>query len=128
MSYTTIDEYIEQFPKEIQEIMKEVRIIIKETIPEAKEKISWQMPTFTLHGNLIHFAANKNHLGVYPGPNAIGAFSEELAEYKTSKGAVQFPYAKPIPYELIVKLLKFSAAENITRAEEKAAKTKEDRN
>ena len=128
MSYTTIDEYIEQFPKETQEIMRELRIIIKETIPEAKEKISWQMPTFTLHGNLIHFAANKNHLGVYPGPNAIEAFAEELSEYKTSKGAVQFPYGKAIPYELIVKLLKFSAAENITRAEEKAAKTKKDRN
>lgn len=126
MSYSTIEEYIKQFPKEIQEIMEEVRNSIKETIPEAKEKIAWQMPTFTLHGNLIHFAAHKNHLGVYPGPNAIEAFSEELVEFKTSKGAVQFPYSKPIPYELLVKLVKFSAAENINRAEEKASKSKKD--
>jgi len=124
MTYETIDEYIEQFPNEIQEIMKEVRNVIKETVSQAEEKISWQMPTFVLNGNLVHFAAHKNHLGIYPGPAVIEVFAEELTEYKTSKGAIQFPYSKPIPYQLIVKLVKFNMQENNRRAEEKANQKK----
>lgn len=124
----TIDEYIETFPEDIQKILKEFKALIKEEIPEATEKISWQMPTFHHYGNVIHFAAAKKHTGLYPGPNAIVAYAKELEEYKTSKGAIQFPYAKPIPKELIKKIVRFSMDENLKHNEEKlAAKEKKDR-
>ena len=121
---TTIDEYILQFPPEVQEILKTVRKVINEAAPDAQEKISWQMPTFVLHGNLVHFAAQKNHLGFYPAPSGIEAFQQELSEYKGAKGSVQFPYKKPIPYELISRIVKFRVAENIKEAEAKAKKKK----
>ena len=118
----TIDEYIAQFPPDIQDMLTMVRNVINEAAPEAKEKISYQMPTFVLHGNLVHFAACKNHIGFYPTPSGIEAFKNELAEYKGSKGAVQFPLDKPLPYELISKIVKFRVAENTARAEEKMRK------
>jgi uncharacterized protein YdhG (YjbR/CyaY superfamily) len=118
-TFKTIDEYISQCPSEIQETLQTLRKVIKECEPQAEEKISWQMPTFVLHGNLVHFAAFKNHIGLYPGPNAIEAFKNEISGYKSSKGAVQFPIGKPMPYELISRMVKFSALENIRRAEEK---------
>jgi uncharacterized protein YdhG (YjbR/CyaY superfamily) len=123
-TFKTIDEYILQCPSEIQETLQTLRKVIKESEPEAEEKISWQMPTFVLHGNLVHFAAFKNHIGLYPGPNAIEAFKNEISGYKSSKGAVQFPIGKPMPYELISRMVKFSALENIRRAEEKLNKKK----
>lgn len=123
-TFKTIDEYISQCPSEIQETLQTLRKVIKESEPEAEEKISWQMPTFVLHGNLVHFAAFKNHIGLYPGPNAIEAFKNEISGYKSSKGAVQFPIGKPMPYELISRIVKFSALENIRRAEEKLTKKK----
>jgi uncharacterized protein YdhG (YjbR/CyaY superfamily) len=112
ITYNTIDEYILQFPPEVQEILKNLRKVIKESAPEAKEKISWGMPTYVLHGNLVHFAAHKRHIGFYPAPSGIDTFKQELAQYKTSKGAVQFPMDKPIPYELIKRIVKFRVAEN----------------
>jgi uncharacterized protein YdhG (YjbR/CyaY superfamily) len=117
--YKTIDEYILQFPPEVQEILETLRKVIKEAAPEAEEKMSWQMPTFALHGNLVHFAAHKNHIGFYPAPTGIDAFKNELAEYKGAKGSVQFPIKKPMPYELISKIVKFRVAENIKAADEK---------
>ena len=96
-----------------------LRKVIKESAPDAKEKISYQMPTFVLHGNLVHFAAFKNHIGFYPTPNGINAFKHELTEYKGAKGSIQFPIEKPLPYQLISKIVKFRVAENIKQAEGK---------
>lgn len=115
----SIEEYILEFPPEIQEILNKVRHVIKEAAPEAQEKISWAMPTFVLYGNLVHFAAYKNHIGFYPAPSGIEAFEHELSEYKGAKGSVQFPLNKPIPYELIKKIVEFRVDENKKLAEEK---------
>lgn len=90
--FTTIDEYILQYPPEIQGIMNTIRAAIRKAAPEAEEKISWGMATFVLHGNLVHFSAQKNHLGFHPAPTAIEKFREELSEYHCSKGTVQLPY------------------------------------
>lgn len=120
----SIDEYILQFSPEVQEKLQMLRKVINESAPEAQEKISWDMPTFVLHGNLIHFAAFKNHIGLYPSPSGIDTFKEDLAEYKGAKGSVQFPYKKPMPYELISKIVKFRVAENIKLAEDKSKNKK----
>jgi uncharacterized protein YdhG (YjbR/CyaY superfamily) len=117
--FNSIDEYISNFSPEIQETLKALREVIKEAAPDAEEKISWQMPTFVLYGNLVHFAVHKNHIGFYPGPSGIEVFKNELLGYKTSKGAVQFPIGKPMPYEIINKIVKFRVAENIKQAEDK---------
>lgn len=118
-SYNSIDEYILQFPPEIQRILKKIRDVIKKNAPEAEEKISYQMPTFYLNGNLVHFAAHKNHIGFYPTPSGIAAFENELSEYKRAKGSVQFPLDKPIPYELISKIVEFRVVENQKKANSK---------
>ncbi len=117
-----IDEYIAQFSPGIQSIMQTIRQAIREAAPQASEKISWQMPTFYLHGNLVHFAGNKSHLGFYPGASGVEHFMSELTEYKTSKCAIQFPYAKPLPLELIQRIVRFRVAENEAWAAEKANK------
>lgn len=122
--YETIDVYISQFPAEIQDTLNTLRKVIKEAAPDAVEKISYQMPTFALYGNLVHFAAFKNHIGFYPTASGIEAFKAELSEYKGSKGAVQFPKDKPLPYELISKIVKFRVAENMEKAESKLNKKK----
>lgn len=115
----TIDEYITNFPADIQEILVKIRNTIKKVAPAAQEAISYQMPTFKLHGNLVHFAAFKKHIGFYPTPSAIEAFISELAGYKTSKGAIQFPLDQPIPYGLISKIVKFRVKQAVDRAEAK---------
>jgi uncharacterized protein YdhG (YjbR/CyaY superfamily) len=112
-SYQTIDEYILLFPPEVQEKLQMLRNCIKEAAPEAEEKISWRMPTFVLNGYLIHFAAFKNHIGIYPGPYVIDVFRDRLTEYKVSKGTVQFPFIKEMPYELIAEIVRFKISENI---------------
>jgi len=122
--YKSIDEYILQFSPEIQEKLLSIRKVIKESAPDAVEKISWQMPTFFLHGNLVHFAAHKNHIGLYPGANGMEAFKSKLSEYKTSKGAVQFPFDKPMPYELISEIVQFKVSENKKEADIKLQKGK----
>ncbi len=114
--YKTIDEYIAQFSSEIQEKLNTIRKIIKETAPDAEEKISWQMPTFAQNGNIIHFAAFKNHIGLFPGSSGIEAFMEKLSEYKTSKGTIQIPFDKPIPVKLIKDIVKFRVKENLETA------------
>ena len=115
----SIDEYIFRFSLDVQGILEMLRKVIKESAPDAEEKISYQMPTFVLHGNLVHFAAYKNHIGFYPTPSGIDAFKDELSEFKGAKGSVQFPIEKPIPYELISKIVKFRVAENIKKSEDK---------
>lgn len=119
ITYESIDDYISRFSPEVQDILTTLREVIKESAPGAKEKISYQMPTFALHGNLVHFAAFKSHIGFYPAPSGIEAFKEELSGYKGAKGSVQFPIDKPLPYELIRKIVKFRVAENIKKAEDK---------
>ncbi len=106
-----IDDYIRQFPEELQIVLAQVRATIQKAAPDATEKISYQMPTFFLHKNLVHFAVCKKHIGFYPTPSAIGAFEKELAGYKTSKGAVQFPLDKPMPLALIAKMVKHRVKE-----------------
>lgn len=120
----TIDEYMMQFPKEIQEILQELRHIIKAVAPDAEEKISYGMPTFYLHGNLVHFAAYKSHIGFYPTPSGIAAFQKELSIYKSAKGSVQFPTHKPLPLALISKIVQYRVCENTNAGKEKSRNKK----
>ncbi len=119
IKFNTVDEYIMQFPNEIQDILQELRQLVKDAAPEAEEKISYQMPTYYLHGNLVHFAAYKNHIGFYPAPTGIEAFKEELSIYKNAKGSVQFPINKAIPFDLIRKIVEFRVSENKNMAVKK---------
>jgi len=119
MKFTTVDEYIAAFPKETQKILKEIRATIKAAAPNAEEKISYQMPTFFLNGNLIHFAAYKNHIGLYPTPNGIESFKKELSKYKGAKGSVRLPIDEPMPLKLITRIVKFRVAENLKKAKAK---------
>ncbi len=122
--FTSIDEYIGTFPEDVQKLLEEMRATIKAAAPEAVEKISYQMPTFFLKGNLVHFAAYKEHIGFYPAPSGIQAFQKELSVYKNAKGSVQFPIDKPLPLELVRRIVQFRVAENLKRAEEKSSKKK----
>jgi uncharacterized protein YdhG (YjbR/CyaY superfamily) len=115
--YRTIDEYIATFPEEIQRLLQEMRAVIRAAAPDAEEKISYRMPTFYLRGNLVHFAAHANHIGFYPTPSGIEAFQQELSRYQTSKGAVQFPIAEPLPLELVGRIVKFRVTESLQKAE-----------
>ena len=119
MSSQAIDEYIWKTPENVQEILQTLRRIIQEEAPEAQESFSYQMPTFVLNGNLVHFAAFKNHIGFYPVPSGITAFQQELSSYKQGKGSVQFPLNQPIPYELIRRIVRFRVAENLEKAKAK---------
>ncbi len=110
--FKTIDEYIETFPKDVQSILERMRQTIREAAPEAVESISYQMPTFKLNGNLVYFAAWKNHVGFYPGSSAIEAFKKELSPFKQAKGTIQFPLDKPISFDLVKKIVKFRVREN----------------
>lgn len=116
---TTIDEYISKFSEDTQAILKRIRKLIKEAAPEAEEIISYGMPTFYLKGNLVHFAACKNHVGFYPAPSGLKAFQTEISKYTHSKGAVQFPYNQELPVGLIKNIVKFRVEENITKAEKR---------
>ncbi|MFB7142292.1 iron chaperone [Gottfriedia sp. NPDC056225] len=123
-TFDTIDEYISQFQPEIQEKLQALRRTIKEIVPNAVEKISYQMPAFALNKNLVHFAAFKNHIGFYPGASGIAAFKEELSVYKGAKGSVQFPINEPLPFDLVKKIVKYREIEDIKKEEEKKQKKK----
>ena len=110
--FATIDEYIGTFAPEIQNLLQSIRKVISEAAPGATEKISYQMPTFFLKGNLVHFAAFKNHIGFYPTPTGVASFQEDFKNYKTSKGGIQFPLDKPIPLDLIRRIVEFRVREN----------------
>ncbi|HWQ21353.1 MAG TPA: DUF1801 domain-containing protein [Clostridia bacterium] len=114
-----IDAYIAQFPDEVQERLRTLRKIIRQAAPEAVERISYRMPTFVLHGNLVHFAAFKNHIGLYPAPSGVDAFIAELSAYRSGKGSIQFPMDRPLPAELIGRIVRFRVAENVRRADAK---------
>ncbi|MBE7170626.1 MAG: DUF1801 domain-containing protein [Williamsia sp.] len=109
--YTDTDSYIAGFPENTQRLLHEIRRTIREAAPEAAEKISYGIPTFTMGGNLVHFAAYDHHIGFYPGSSPVKAFEKELAGYKTSRGTVQFPLDKPLPHELISKIVQHGIAE-----------------
>ena len=109
---TTIDEYIRTFPPDIRKILEKLREIVHESAPDAEEAIRYGIPTFRLNGNLVHFAAYKNHIGFYPAPSGIEAFRNELAPYIHGKGTVQFPIDRPVPYDLLRKIVEYRAKEN----------------
>ena len=111
-----IDDYIAGFPPDVQKILQKVRATIKRAAPQADETISYQMPTFKLEGNLVHFAAFKNHIGLYPTPSGTERFRKELSSYETGKGSIRFPLDKPIPHDLIAKIVKFRVRENLEKA------------
>jgi len=112
---STIEAYIAQYPEDIQHILGKIRAVIREAAPEAVEKISYQMPAFHLNGNLVYFGVQKHHIGFYPTPSGIEAFKDKLSGYKWAKGSVQFPLNKPIPYDLIRKIVLFRVAENLKK-------------
>ncbi len=118
----SIDEYIAAFPPDIQAILQKVRETVREAAPGATEAIKYQMPTFVLKGNLVHFAAFKKHIGFYPAPTGIEEFRERLSVYKGAKGSVQFPLDMPIPYDLITDIVAFRVQENLARAAAKSKK------
>ena len=110
-----IDEYIADFPVDVQLLLQRVRTAIRKAAPKAEEAIKYQMPTFVLNGNLIHFAGYKNHIGLYPGSKPIEEFKDDLVKYRTSKGAVQLPLDKPIPVGLIGKITKSCVKRNLAK-------------
>ncbi|PSR52782.1 hypothetical protein AHMF7605_04210 [Adhaeribacter arboris] len=114
-----IDQYIQDFPPEIQERLQQLRTTIREITPEAEEKISYGIPTFYLQGNLVHFGAYKNHIGFYPAPSGIQAFQEELATYEGGKGTIKFPLNKPLPVDLIKKIVAYRVEKNLEKATSK---------
>ncbi|EPG75420.1 PF08818 domain protein [Leptospira fainei serovar Hurstbridge str. BUT 6] len=118
-NFKNIDEYIENFPEEVRTLLEDLRSTIVSSAPNAIEKISYQMPAFELNGNLVYFAAYKNHIGFYPTSSGIKSFQSELSQYKTSKGAVQFPLDKPIPLKLVSKIVKYRVKENMVNAKKK---------
>ena len=118
---TTIDEYIAAFPEKIRERLHEIRKAIRSAAPEAQEKISYRMPTFYQEGTLVHFAAYKNHIGFYPTASGITAFANELTEYKHAKGSAQFPHDRPLPIELINRIVTYRLAQNLGRAKRKSS-------
>jgi uncharacterized protein YdhG (YjbR/CyaY superfamily) len=117
-----IDQYVASFPNDVQEILEKIRMTIRKAAPDAEETINYQIPTFTLKGNLVHFAAFKEHIGFYPTPTGIDKFKKELSVYEGAKGSVKFPLDQPIPFDLIGKIVKFRVKENLARAEAKGKK------
>ena len=122
--FASIDEYIASFPADTRKILEELRATIKAAAPGAEEKISYQMPAFALKGNLVYFAAFKDHIGFYPTASGVEAFKKELSTYEGSKGTVRFPIDKPLPLKLIRKIVKYRVVENLKKAKVKSSKKK----
>ncbi len=121
----TIDEYIARFPPRVQDILEKIRRTVRKAAPGAEETIKYGMPTFTLNGNLVYFAAFNKHIGFYRAPTGVEEFERELAAYEQGSGSVQFPLDKPIPYPLISKIVKFRAKENQAKVKAKGKKRQE---
>ena len=109
----TIDEYIAQFPAEIRDILQKLRQVVREEAPQAEEAIRYRIPTFRLNGNLVHFAAFRDHIGFFPTSSGVAAFGDELSGYETSKGTIRFPLDRPIPLDLVRRIVRFRVAENL---------------
>jgi len=118
----TIDEYIAGFPPAVQKILQKIRRTVRKAAPDAEETIKYQMPTFTLKGNLVHFAAFQKHIGFYPAPTGIEEFKQELSVYEGGRGSVRFPLDQPIPFDLIRRIVRFRVKENSERAKAKGKK------
>jgi uncharacterized protein YdhG (YjbR/CyaY superfamily) len=118
----TIDDYIAGFPPDVRVILQKLRATIRKTAPAAQEAIKYRLPTFVLHGNLVHFGAFKKHIGFYATPTGNKQFRQELSAYQGAKGSVQFPLDKPIPYSLVSKMVKFRVQENLERSTAKKKK------
>ena len=114
-----IDDYAGRFPQEVQQLLKKMRLTIRKAAPKAKEAISYGIPTFTLDGNLVHFAAFKSHIGFFPSSSAIAAFRKELSAYKGAKGSVQFPYDRPLPLALVSRIVKFRVKQSLGKKKKK---------
>jgi uncharacterized protein YdhG (YjbR/CyaY superfamily) len=114
-----IDEYIATFPQDIQKLLNQMRATITKAAPKAEEAIRYAIPTFILNGNLVHFAAFKNHIGFYPAPAGIEAFKKEVAPYEAGKGSLQFPLDKPLPLSLVTKIVKYRVAQNLEKSTKK---------
>lgn len=121
-SFQSVDEYIVAFPDDIQAKLQALRTTIRAAAPDAEERISYNMPAFARHGNLVYFAAAKQHIGLYPTASAMMAFRDELAAYSTSQGAIRFPLGDPLPVDLIRRIVEFRVAENRGRVAAKAKK------
>lgn len=117
--FTSIDEYHAAFPDDTRKLLDELRKLIKLTAPDAVEVISYNMPAFKLNGILVYYAAHKEHLGFYPTSSPIRIFADDLAGYKTSKGAIQFPKSQPIPAELVTKIVRYKVMENLEKVQKK---------
>lgn len=115
---TSIDEYISEYPENIQRLLEQMRMTIRAAAPAAIEVISYRLPTFKLNGNLVHFGAFKQHIGFYPTPSAITTFQEELAPYYVSKGAIRFPVDQPLPLDLVQRIVAFRVQENLNKKRE----------
>lgn len=111
----SVDAYIADFPVEVQKMLEQIRSTIKQAAPKAEETISYAIPSYKLNGMLVHFAGYANHIGFYPGAGGIAAFVEELADYKTSKGTVQFPIDQPLPLKLVTKIVEFRVKQNLEK-------------
>ena len=120
--FPDMDAYIQSFPEPTRDILEKIRKTIRVSAPDAEEAISYQMPTFKLAGNLVHFAAFKSHIGFYPAPTGIDQFKAELSVYKQGKGSIQFPLDQPIPYELIDKIVRYRVSQNLNKAALKKTK------
>ena len=116
---TNIDDYIAGFPEDVQQLLSRMRMASKEAAPAATEAISYGIPTFKLNGNLVHFAAFKNHISFFPTSSGIAAFKKELSGYKGSRGTVQFPFGQPLPLGLVCRIVKFRVKESIAKAKKK---------
>jgi len=110
-----VDAFIAGYPPAVRELLTELRRVIRENAPGAAEKIAYGIPTFTLNGNLVHFSGYERHIGFYPGPEGIQAFESELSEYKRAKGSVQFPVDRPLPLDLVARIVRFRAGHNRTK-------------
>ena len=117
-----IDEYIADFPKDVQKILQKIRMTVRKAAPEAEEAIKYGMPTFILYGNLVHFAAFKNHIGFYPAPRGIEMFKDEISAYEGAKSSLRFPLDKPVPFDLISRIVKFKVNRNLEKAHARGKK------
>lgn len=120
-AYTSVDQYIQFHPGNIRKRLEKIRSLVKKAAPGAEEKLSYGMPAYTYNGMLLYFAAHTKHIGLYPFTTSVEAFSEELTDYKTAKGSIQFPNDKPLPVKLISQIIAFRVAESKMKAELKAS-------
>ncbi len=110
-----VDDYVDRFPREVQQLLRKMRLTVKRAAPRATERISYGMPAFFLDRNLVYFAAHKSHIGFYPGATAIEAFKKEVSAYKWAKGSVQFPFDEPLPLTLVSRIVKFRVKQSLSK-------------